>query len=85
MPCGDSGVKSFNVERYYKIYPAKYERMIATEENQGRESWSRLSEQACSKQVCLTLLWYHGVSMTPGLFDRQNIPNFEIKSFQVIN
>ena len=24
----------------------------------------------------LTLLWYHGVNMTPGLFDRLNIPNF---------
>ena len=26
----------------------------------------------------LTLFWYHGVNMTPGLFDRLNIPNFEI-------
>ena len=31
----------------------------------------------------LTLLWYHGVNMTPGLFDRLNIPNFEIISFHL--
>ena len=31
----------------------------------------------------LTLLWYHGVNMTPGLFDRLNIPNFKIISFHL--
>ena len=31
----------------------------------------------------LALLWYHGVNMTPGLFDRLNIPNFEIISFHL--
>ena len=30
--------------------------------------------------VSLTLLWYHGVNMTPGLFDRLIIPNGKIKS-----
>ena len=33
--------------------------------------------------VRLTLPWYHGVNMTPGLFDRLNIPNFEIISFHL--
>ena len=33
--------------------------------------------------IGLTLLWYHGVHMTPGLFDRLNIPNFEIISFHL--
>ena len=28
----------------------------------------------------LTLLWYHGVNMTPRLFDRLNIPNDKIVS-----
>ena len=31
----------------------------------------------------LTLLWYHGVNMTPGLFDGLNIPNFKIISFHL--
>ena len=38
--------------------------------------------QATQEQMnTLTLLWYHGVNMTPGLFDRLNIPKFEIISF----
>ena len=31
----------------------------------------------------LTLLWYHRVNMTPGLFNRLNIPNFQIISFHL--
>ena len=30
--------------------------------------------------ACLTLLWYHGVNITPGLFDTLNIPNDKIVS-----
>ena len=32
------------------------------------------------KTYFLTLLWYHGVNMSPGLFDRLNIPNNKIVS-----
>ena len=44
-----SSIKSFNVERHYKIHSAKYDyyRLL----NQGRESWSHLSQHANSKQV----------------------------------
>ena len=31
----------------------------------------------------LILLWYHGVNITPGFFDRLNILNFEITSFHL--
>ena len=35
------------------------------------------------QHLALTLLWCHGVNMTPGLFDRLNIPNFENISFHL--
>ena len=40
-------------------------------------------EKVIKTQYHLTRLWYHGVNMTPGLFDRLNIPNFEIISFHL--
>ena len=45
---------------------------------------SVIDKKKCLENLkCLTLLWYHGINSTPGLFDRLNIPNFEIISFHL--
>ena len=46
-----SGVKSINVKGTTKFIQQS---MIAMEDNQGRESWSCLSQHASSKRVCLS-------------------------------
>ena len=44
---------------------------------------SPAGDQSSRAATALTLLWYHGVNIAPGLFDRLNIPNFEIISFHL--
>ena len=47
-----SSVKSFNVERHYKIHSAKY----GCYKGELKKSWSHLSQHESSKRVCSSIV-----------------------------